>query len=303
MKRIFLLLTTFSAISAHACNTCGCAASNQYLGILSQLPGNFIGLQYSYRWYESYHDGTEPGKPPGREYYQQAQLWGRYKAGKRIQLFAFLPYQYNTKLEGGTRTTLSGIGDAMVMANVQLLRPKTTCSAWRHYLQAGGGIKAPTGAYNNMVLGSGDLLAPSMQAGTGSWDFMANANYTLQHGAWGLNGEGTYTVTKPNHQDYKYGNRVSGGLQAFHQWQQKTLRILPAVGLRYEQSVQDYDNYTARSKAAYTGGYMMYATAAIRIYNRHLGAELGYNQPVAQHYGDGLVASKGKVEAGIIYLF
>ncbi len=304
MKRLFFLLTLIGACGdARACNTCGCAASNQYLGILPQLSGHFIGLQYSYRWYESHHDASEPDKAAGREYYQAAQLWGRYSLGKRVQLFAFVPYQYNTKQEGDARSTLSGIGDVSALVNVQLLRPSSTCGAWQHWLQAGGGVKAPTGAYDNAVLGSGDVLAPSMQAGTGSWDYIGNTNYTLQHGLWGLNAEAAYTLTTPNHQTYKYGNRISGAAQVFRQYTRKGLRLLPAAGLRYENAGQDYDNYPTRSLAQYTGGYMMYATAALRAYSRHWGAELGYSQPIAQDYGDGLVKSKGKAEAGVVYLF
>lgn len=291
------------AAQANACNTCGCAASNQYLGILAELSGSFIGLQYNYRWYESHHDASEANKAAGHEYYQNVQLWGRYAIGKRIQVFAFLPYQHNLKEEDGSRNTLSGIGDATVLANYQILRPKSTCQRWQHYLQAGGGVKAPTGAYDNMVLGSGDALAPSMQAGTGSWDFVGNINYTLQRGLWGLNAEAAYTITTPNHQTYKYGNRTSEGLLAFWQFNKKALRILPSAGVRYEHSQQDYDNYPTRSLAQYTGGYMLYGTAGARAYLKHWGVELSYSQPMSQRYGDGLVKSEGKAEGGIIYLF
>lgn len=303
MKKILALAAAFIAFESHACNTCGCAASNQYLGILPELSGNFIGLQYNYRWYESHHDAAEANKPAGQEYYQTAQLWGRYALGKRVQLFAFVPYQYNLKQEGGVKNTLSGIGDVTVLANVQILRPEGTCQSWQHYLQAGGGLKAPTGAYNNTVLGSGDELVPSMQAGTGSWDFVGNANYTLQHEMWGLNAEAAYTLTTPNHQTYKYGNRISGGVQIFHQFNRKALRLLPSLGVRYEQSAQDYDNYPTRSLAEYTGGNMTYATAGLRAYRKHFGFEASYSQPVSQHYAEGLVQSKGKVEAGVLYLF
>lgn len=231
-----------------------------------------------------------------------AQLWGRYSLGRRIQIFGFLPYQYNVKEEDGQRSILSGIGDMSIIANYQILRPAGTCQAWQHYLQAGAGIKAPTGAYNNMVLGSGDALAPSMQAGTGAWDYLGNVNYTLQHGLWGLNAEAAYTLTTPNRQTYKYGNRTSGGLQLFRQINRKAARFLPCVGLKYEQSAQDFDNYPTRSLAQYTGGSMLYGTAGVQVYRHHWGLSLSYNQPLAQHYADGLVQSKGKVQAGLVFL-
>lgn len=305
MKKIFVTISMLGAASgAFACNTCGCAATNQSVGILPELAGHFIGLQYQYRWYESQHDKSEAPQPAGHEYYQTVQLWGRYALGKRVQLFGFLPYQYNSKTESGARNVLSGIGDATVLANYQILRPKTTCDTWAQYLQAGGGVKMPTGKYNNAILGGGDELAPNMQAGSGSWDFLANANYTLQHGKGGLNVEAAYALTLPNHQDYKYGNRLSGSMQAFYSLEKKKLRILPAAGFRYEQAAQDYDNYTVRSLADYTGGYMLYATVGAQAYyNKHWAITATGYLPAAQYYGDGLVKSRGKVDGGVIYLF
>lgn len=186
---------------------------------------------------------------------------------------------------------------------MQLLKPNGNCGGWQHFLQAGAGVKMPTGAYDNSVLGSGDAMAPSMQAGTGSWDYLANANYTLRHADWGLNLEGSYTITTPNHQTYKYGNRLSSAAQVFREIPWHNLRWIPAVGMRYEQSQQDYDNFPTRSLAEYTGGYFWYATAGLHVYAQKWGAELGFNLPAAQHYGDGLVKAKGRLELGLLRLF
>ncbi|MBS1616500.1 MAG: hypothetical protein JST06_10335 [Bacteroidetes bacterium] len=303
MKRIFLLiLLALIAGPVVACNTCGCSASSPYLGILSQRGGSFLGLQHSYRWFESYHDASEQAMPPGKEQFQTLQLWGSYAIG-RLRLLAILPYQYNLKQEDGVHSRLSGLGDATLLVNLQLLKPNGNCGGWQQFLQAGAGIKMPTGAYDNSVLGSGDELAPSMQAGTGSWDYLANANYTLRHADWGFNLEGSYTLTTPNRQTYKYGNRLSSALQAFREIPWKQLRYIPAAGLRFEQAEQDYDNYPSRSRAAYTGGYFLYATAGLHVYSQKWGAELGYNLPLTQHYGADLVQAKGRLELGILRLF
>ncbi len=303
MKRIFLLLLLgLSTGAANACNTCGCSASSPYLGILSQRGGSFLGLQHTYRWFESYHDASEQSMTPGEEHFQTLQLWGSYAIG-RFRLLAILPYQYNVKQEDGARSSLSGMGDATVLANVQLLKPNGNCGGWQHFLQAGAGVKMPTGAYDNSVLGSGDAMAPSMQAGTGSWDYLANANYTLRHADWGLNLEGSYTLTTPNHQTYKYGNRLSSAAQAFREIPWHNLRWIPNAGMRFEQAQQDYDNYPTRSLAQYTGGYFLYATAGLHVYSHKWGAELAYNLPVAQDYGDGLVHAKGRLELGLVRLF
>jgi len=303
MKQLILLPALLLAgLKLMACNTCGCAASNQFLGLLPEMNRSFIGVQYNYRWYESFHDATEPTKSGGREYYQSMQIWGRYNLGERVQLFGFLPFQYNIKQEEGIRTVLKGMGDASFLANVLILAPKKS-KPWSQSLSLGIGTKAPTGAYNDMVLGSGDLLAPSMQAGTGSWDFLGDLDYSLRYRTYGLHVEAGFTRTTVNHQDYKYGNRKNGGLQIFRQIQLGSCILVPSLGMRYDYSAQDYDNYSTRSLAAYTGGYMSYGMAGAQLYVRHWSVDVSYSLPVAQQYGGGLVKSLGKMGAGINYVF
>ena len=105
MKQLFvcvwLLWSTNTIVKA--CDICGCTANGQSLGILPQFYQHFIGIQYQYRSYHSQGamsvDGT--AGTSSNEYYNTLQLWSRYYIGKRIQLFAFVPYTSNVQHEQG----------------------------------------------------------------------------------------------------------------------------------------------------------------------------------------------------------
>ncbi len=306
MKYFFSLVLVMLGIFAnsYACDVCGGSAGNQYLGILPKANLNFIGIQYQYNSFESNHPSLFENRPNERskDYYNTFQVWGRYVAGKRLQLFAFVPYRYNSQQKDSVRTSSTGIGDVSVLANVVLLNNEETDGKWQQQLLAGGGVKMPTGRYTGITALDRQGL-PNMQPGTGSWDFMLNANYTLRRGNIGFNADAAYTITLPNGEDYKYGNRLNAGLLGFYTWNTGNISILPQVGFRYEYTLHDYDNYSRKWLNEQSGGYMCFATAGIQAYYRKLGARVTYHLPVEQHYAAGYVTARQRIDAGIFFLF
>ncbi|MBS1585917.1 MAG: hypothetical protein JSS82_10285 [Bacteroidetes bacterium] len=305
MKKLIIAVLAMISMAnvGSACTLCGCSASNQYLGILPQSHSNFIGLQYQNRYFTSADmDGRENDpKAESKQYYNTLQLWGRYNVG-RVQLFAFVPYVVNKHVEASGTDKVNGVGDITLMANVRLLGNSCSGKAWRHYLQAGGGVKLPTGAYKRDEIKYEEGL-PNMQAGTHSFDFLANTNYTIMHKNTGLNLDASYTATTANGDGYKYGNRLTIGLLGFYSYKQKKTTLVPQLGLRYDVSGGDYDNYTSRLRNDMTGGHQLYASAGIQAYYGQIGLQLGYHRPIAQYYADGMVKNKYKAEAGIYFLF
>lgn len=305
MKHISLcILLLCAAVYARACTVCGCSASNQYLGILPQFHRHFVGLQYQYRSFESEHPAHEGGESSfSREYYSTIQAWGRMNVGKRIQVFAFVPYVSNLKKEDGVTSRISGIGDITLLANYRLLGINDDPSqVWRHNLQAGVGIKLPTGAYDTKSIQRSEGL-PNMQPGTNSWDFIANANYTLRRKMVGVNADVSFTLLTPNSVQYKYGDRFSAGLTAFYWYQKQQFTWLPQLGLRYDVSGADYDNYRYKIRNDMSGGTQLYASMGMQAYYRRFGLQLMYHHPLVQHYASNLVVARTKADAGIYFLF
>ncbi|MBS1645339.1 MAG: hypothetical protein JST36_09905 [Bacteroidetes bacterium] len=306
MKKIVfsLLLFVTTGISANACDVCGCSASNQYLGILPKANFNFIGLQYQFSHYSSDHPSMFENHPneQGKDYYHTLQVWGRYNIGSRVQVFAFVPYRYNVQEENGQRTTNSGLSDLSLLANVLLLKETDEAASWQHQLLAGGGIKLPTGKYSGISSADKQGL-PNMQPGTGSVDFLVNTNYTLRKEAIGLNVDAAYTITLPNRDQYKYGNRANAGAMGFYSIKKGEFTLLPQAGVRFEYALHDYDNYERKWLNEQSGGYMCFAAAGLQAYYKQIGLRVNYQLPISQYYGAGYVTALQKVDAGIFFLF
>lgn len=300
-----LLLCALATSPLYACNVCGCSASNQYLGILPQYNNNFIGLQYQYRSLDSDHPGLRPDDPklPSTEYYNTFQLLGRYNLGKRVQLFGFLPYHSNLQVENGTRTVTSGVGDASVLANVAIIKADTSQKKrFQQSLLIGGGVKMPTGKYSGVTEMDKQGLS-NTQPGTGSWDFVMDANYTIRHKKTGINLDAAYTLTTANEYNYKYGNRLNVGLLGFYWWQKNKIKLLPQAGFRYEYTLHDYDNYSRRWLNDQTGGSMLFASAGVQLYYGQWSLQCMYHVPIAQQFAQGNVTAINRLETGIFFLF
>jgi hypothetical protein len=297
------MLLCCAAIQGYACGVCGSSASNQYLGVLPQFHKHFVSLQYQYRSFRSEHPGHgENSSIFSNETYNTIQAWGRGNISKRVQLFAFVPYVFNVSEKQGIRTSVTGIGDITALANVRIAGIKTEGKIWQHNLQAGGGVKLPTGLYDAASIQTAEGL-PNMQPGTGSWDFTANTNYTVRRKAIGLNLDASYTFTTPNSYSYKYGNRASAGILGFYWLSKEQLNLMPQAGLRLDISGTDYDDYSLRFANNMTGGEQLYASVGLQAYYKRIGAQILCHKPVYQQYASGLVNTVLKIETAVYWLF
>lgn len=298
------LLLLLVAGSTAACDICGCAAGGSYLGILPQYRKHFAGLHYKYQEFTSTHPAMSGETVPVQsdDYFQSLTAWGRFYPAERVQLFAFVPYHYNTVAEPGLTTNMAGIGDVQVLANYMLINNADTGDAgWKHTLLAGGGIKLPTG--KNGFTNKEGLILSNMQPGTGSWDFIVNTNYTIRYAKWGLNADAMVRIPTVNPRDYRYGNRFSNGYSIFYWNNTGNISWLPQAGIRYEWSAKDMESYKYRIANPYSGGYQLYANAGAGIYIGPVAVHGLVNLPVSEHYAGGLVKSRGRFEAQIQYLF
>jgi hypothetical protein len=301
MKKLLLCLALMPAMNSHimACEACGCAASNPYFGLLPQTQTNFIGFQYIDRKFNTniQHHGSASVES-ANEHYRTFQVWSRVHISKRIQLIGILPYSINTQHEEGEHAnTIDGLGDATLIANFKLVN-KENCSL-QQTLLIGGGVKLPTGNYNTQSVESGQTL-PNMQPGTNSWDFVANANYTVRRKAIGMNVDASYTATTANKEDYKFGNRTSMGISGFYQLRLKQISILPLAGVRYDQAAKDYLYYSSGIMDEDGGGWQLFASQGIQAYYKRVGIQLMCYEPLSQHYMSGFVKTKFRSEVGFI---
>ena len=78
--------------------------------------------------------------------FNSTELWGRFYAGKKFQLFAFVPYNHFKQIETGVTTIEQGIGDITLAANYTIFNTADDLSKdFKQTVLLGGGVKLPTG--------------------------------------------------------------------------------------------------------------------------------------------------------------
>lgn len=287
---------------AMACDVCGASGSSNSIGLLPQYYNHFAGLQYQYRNYNTTHPAVHEGTQGAgsTEHFQNAMLWAGVKLQKRIQVFAYIPYQYNTQYTGSSKAIYDGMGDISIIGVASVLKTQYgTSKDISHTLMAGGGVKAPTGKCG---MADTDSMM-NMLPGTGSWDFSANANYILGYRNAGIQTEASYTITTANTQHYKFGNKLSVNMQLFYRYRTGAVTLIPQAGVKLDYRLHDYTNYSRKWLDEQTGGYMAYATAGVQLFYKKAGLQLAYAIPVSQQYAMGYVRMKQQVDLGLLFIF
>lgn len=298
-KNFSILLLVMLSFNSLACDVCGCSSSTANFGILPSLSKHFVGVKYQYTGFQSKpHDVNDIHYGPSDEHFQSIELWARTIIKKRFQVFTVIPYNFNSRNEVRSNTSLHGIGDATVLLSYVILQPSTEDKNWYHSLQAGAGIKLPTGKYNQLK--NNLLLHQNIQLGTGSFDFPININYTVRYKLMGFNSELNYRLNRLNKMGYQFGNRFQASSRLFVQRELKKITLIPNLGFQYEFANQDLRNTIPED---YTGGSLGFLNAGIDTYYKKMGLSFTFQHPVLSHFGEGHITSNPRFSSRIILLF
>lgn len=284
-----------------ACDVCGCSVGGNYFGILPQFHRHFIGIRHQYREFQSVHPALFADEPAlvSQEYYHTTELWGRFVPHRRIQIFGFVPYNNYSKTENGIMQSVSGLGDASLMVHFVLFNSGDSLKrAWKHALQAGGGIKLPLGESNRLQ--TDGTIIPNLQAGTGAFDVPLSLIYTTRYKRWGMNAELSYRFNGTNERAYHFGNRMSSALRFFYWQNLRRLSVLPNLGATFEYARRDRVNDLPQE---FTGGQSLMLSAGVDVYYNRCSMGFSARQPAVQNLGDGQIKSRTQVAAHFIYLF
>lgn len=289
MKKVFFIsLALLAAHGMMACDVCGCSLGGSYFGILPQFNKNFVGLRWSQARFHAYmnHQSDYLKPETSNDTYQKLELWGRYYVNKRIQLFAFIPYSFNSMK--GTEQVVSshGLGDITLIGNYLLLNTgEDKTKKFKHTWMAGAGVKLPTGDSN--LEDKGVLVNPNFQLGTGSLDFLLSMVYTLRYQKAGLSVESGYKINTRNRNDYVFGNQFHASSQLFY-WQNAGLfAFLPNAGVYFEQAAKHRDGTILQAN---TGGSSVQLMAGLETYVKGFTVGFTYKHPVNQHYNSDNIA-------------
>jgi hypothetical protein len=304
MKKVVLLLMTSLAIATRvsACDVCGCSLGGNYFGILPLYSKNFVGLRWSQAQFHSYiYPTANIAAQQSHDTYSKVELWTRYYLTKRIQLFAFVPYVYNSMNGTDQVVYANGLGDINLMANYVLLNNSAEKGEWKHTLIAGGGIKLPTGKFS--LTDKGKIINRNFQMGTGSVDFNVNAVYTIRYRKTGLNFETGYKMNTRNADDYLFGNQFRFSSQLFFWQKVGFVSLLPHAGTYYENAAMHRDGDIIQVN---TGGSALLGSGGLDVYVGKFTVGVNYQKPVVQHYNSDATAditSKARWTTTLVYNF
>lgn len=295
MKILIVLLLTYS--NMYACEICGCSVSNSGLGILPNYQNHFIGLRYKYSPFKTIHPDDNS---TSSEYFNNLELWGRFVPIKNLQIFASIPFVMNTQKESNMTNLVRDFGDASLMVNYMFINKNIDSQGiWKHLLQAGGGLKFPTGKYN--IVENQHTLLPNMQPGSGAFDYTLNALYVLRFKNMGINLDANYRFTTTNDVEYKIGNKSLISTRWFYVKSFKnSLTLLPHLGIDYEQSSTD-QSYLQEVK--YTGNNTFLSHLGADIFHKNISLGINFQIPISQAINSGYTTNPFRVSTQLIYFF
>lgn len=300
-KYITLFLIFLIKLDLFACDICGCGAGSYYIGLMPQFHKNFVGLRYRYSVFDSHLGRSSQGSVfATQEIFRTTEIWGRFYPHQKVQILAFLPYQFNSQVENGTTKNLQGIGDAVVIANYQIFSTLYDTTVFKHSLWLGGGVKLATGKYQYNEVDNQQVANPNFQLGTGSNDFLLTANYMMRYRKFGFNADISYKINTKNNQSYLFGNRLSWSLQAFCIRRLGSLGFMPSAGFYFENSSTDLKKgYLIEN----TGGSLLATSLGLNVLFKDFSLGINYQNPLIQNLADGQIKAKGRLLLQLTFSF
>jgi len=291
MKKIlFMIALALTAAETKACDICGCGVGGNYIGILPDFVSKIIGVRYRHNSLRTHIGaGGVATYLTTREAYHTAELWGGWNISKKIRVMATLPYSFSQRSNTDGTASKNGPGDATVSGFYRLLNRKSMAGKkiLVQSLYVGGGVKLPTGKYNDADKKNTSQNTNLFQLGTGSVDFLVNAMYDVRLMDAGLNLSGSYKINLRNKYDYTYGNKWNGSAQLYYKFKTgKMMSIAPNAGLQYEYADRDNDK---GYRVDLSGGRLLTGSVGAEAVIKKVFLGCSYQVPLSQNLANGFV--------------
>lgn len=293
MKKIIItIIFSIFLYSANACEICGCGLGNYYIGIMPHFKNKFIGLRYQFHSFR-----TRLSDDPtqfSRDFYQTAEVWAGWNISSRLQVLAFVPYNFNHQVSDEGTTNLNGLGDVALLLNYKLVDINSKTSNNKNISQelwVGGGAKLPTGKFE-LEAGNPDVAAiANTQRGSGSVDFMLNTMYNVRVDKWGITTNASYKINSANKDDYKFGNKFSASSFVYYSLKASKTFISPNAGLLFEHNEA---SQLSNAKVNLTGGSLFQLATGVEFGFKKMAVGFNTQLPVSQNFAESQTKSKVK---------
>lgn len=263
------------------CDACGCSASGGSMGFASMLNSNFVGVRYFNQEYKS-RNGLYSNSPWYKENYNTTQIWARIPVYKNIQITALIPYHFHNRETPTEEQNISGLGDITILAMYRLYQTHKDSTIFVHTFQAGGGIKFPTGKFdeaNNL-----GTVNQSYQIGTGSWDYQLVTEYIIKRNKIGLNTTLNYTIKTTNDKFYRYGNQFNYSGTFFYLHEKNNFSFAPQIGFAGEVYESNYQHKQILND---TAGNILFGKIGFEMGKKKLSVGANTMLPINQNLSNG----------------
>ncbi len=202
----------------------------------------------------------------------------------------------------GTFTRQDG---ASGMGDIRFIAKYAPVVLTRHLLVIGGGIKLPTGEYK-LFNAEGGINEPSVQPGTGSYDFLVSLFYDYQITPHKLDFfvSGNYQYTTDNDLDYEFGNQTlfNTGIN-YLLGSEKKITVNGQINVRHTER-DTYRTTSGKQGVPSTGGTFVNLTPGIRVQaSDHLSLYSFLQLPIYQYVNEENLVSRYGLVLGMTYTF
>jgi len=262
------------------CDACGCSAGNGSSGLGTFLNPQFIGIKYFYQNYKV-RENIFVKEPKTNEFYNTVSLWARIPIGKKIEIYANLPYMMLQR-DIQPKIATSGMRDMTIMGNWNVLKTFKKIEKTPHNLSLAFGIKLPTGKYEKANTTSTN---PSFQLGTNSWDYISGINYMYKKETWAIQLYNDYTIKTENRNYYKFGNQWNTMLMGYYLIDLgNDTRVSPKFGFSSEVYQKDEQ---LKDKLVNTAGYAVFGKGGFEFAVKRFSLGMELMMPVSQNLRNG----------------
>jgi hypothetical protein len=276
------------------CDACGCSASGGSMGFASMLNSNFIGIRYFNQNYKS-TDGLYSNSLWYTENFNTTQVWARIPVRENLQMSVLLPYHSHARSTATGNQAISGLGDVTLLAMYRLYQTHKDSTYLVHTWQMGGGLKLPTGKFNETNSGA---INPSFQLGTGSWDYLLATEYIVRRKQFGLNTLLNYIIKTENQKSYRFGNQLNYAATFFYLYEKDTFSFAPQIGLAGE----NYEsNYQYGQKLNKTAGNALFGKLGFEVGRNAFSLGVNAMLPIKQNLTGGNVEANYRWSVNLNY--
>lgn len=295
----------------HVLMACGCDMLITYQGIMPSDYNGMVGLNMRQRYFKgaamthTHANGSEHEHGQMNQVLTNYEINYRFFISKKLLLSGNIPiadYQLSSsKVAAPSRNT--GLADPILLLKYELISPAQNEEIKiKQRLLIGSGLKLPLGAHYNAFVNNSpqDENLLQLQLGSGSIDFIANANYQLRKNNIGLQSDVSFKLNTANKYGYQKGNQWNAQANFFYQKRFQSSVLMPNVGIIYESSSNDIINNALLNN---TGGSNLFASLGAEFFKRKLTFFFNYQQLIKQNLNGFQMKNNLRFNLGINYNF